>query len=493
MVFVDGTVVNVALPQLQRTFDATIFQAQWVVESYALLLSTLLLLGGIAGDRYGRRRVFSIGVIVFAAASAWCAFTRSIDELILARAAQGIGGALLVPGSLALLGASFAQERRGKAIGIWSGYSAIAAALGPVLGGWLIDHYSWRWAFLVNIPLAVAVLAITHWRVNESRDPAAPRLDWVGATLATAGVGALVFGLIESAQRGWSDRYVAGAFIVGAAALAGFAFCETRVASPMLPPRLFRSRNFTGANLLTLLLYAALGGGLFLLPLDLIQVHGYSAAGAGAAFLPFVLIMFALSGWAGGLVDRYGARLPLIVGPGIAAVGFVLFALPGTGGSYWTTFFPAVVVLGFGMTITVAPLTTTVMNSADTRLAGAASGVNNAVSRIAALLAIAVFGVVMNSAFNAHLQQHLDAIALPADAMQAITSERAKLGAMELPRTLDPDVRSKLQTAIAESFVAGFRWAMWIAAALALSSALIAGAMITAKQSSKRSGRSKQK
>ena len=206
----------------------------------------------------------------------------------------------------------------------------------------------------------------------------------------------------------------------------------------MLPPRLFRSRNFTGANLLTLLLYAALGGGLFFFPLNLIQVHGYSAAAAGAAFLPFVLIMFVLSGWAGGLVDRYGARLPLVVGPGIAAAGFALFALPGAGGSYWTTFFPAVVVLGLGMTICVAPLTTTVMNSVETRLAGAASGINNAVSRIAALLAIALFGVVMNHVFNAHLQQHLDALALPADVLQAITTERAKLGAMEIPQALDP-------------------------------------------------------
>ena len=481
LVFVDGTVVNVALPQLQRAFDATIFQSQWVVESYALFLATLLLLGGVAGDRYGCRRVFSIGVVVFAAASAWCASARGIDELILARAFQGIGGALLVPGSLAILGASFPQERRGKAIGIWSGYTAIASALGPVLGGWLIDHFSWRWAFLVNIPFAVVVLAVTYWRVGESRDPAAPDLDWPGAVLATTGIGALVFALIESANRGSTDPQVVGALVLGSIALGAFALLESRAASPMLPPRLFRSRNFTGANLLTLLLYAALGGGLFFFPLALIQVHGYSATAAGAAFLPFVMIMFLLSGWAGGLTNRYGARLPLVVGPAIAAAGFALFALPGVGGNYWTTFFPAVVVLGLGMAVCVAPLTTTVMNACDTSLAGAASGINNAVSRVAGLLAIALFGIVMNHTFGTRLEAHLDALALPPDVLQAITIQRAKLGAMEIPQALDATTRAALQGAAAQSFVAGFRWVMLISAVLALASAAIAWLMITAK------------
>jgi len=481
LVFVDGTVVNVALPQLQRAFGATIFEAQWIVESYALLLSTLLLLGGVAGDRYGRRRIFSIGVMVFAAASAWCALARSIDELILSRAVQGIGGALLVPGSLALLGASIPQARRGRAIGIWSGYTAIAAALGPVLGGWLIDHFSWRWAFVVNIPLAVAVLAITQWKVIESRDAAAQPLDWTGAALATAGVGTLVFALIESAQRGWSDTLVMVALIVSVPALVAFIWVERRTRAPMLPPHLFSDRNFTGANLLTLLLYSALGGGLFFFPLVLIQVHGYSSAAAGAAFLPFVLIMFALSGWAGGLINRYGARWPLVVGPAIASAGFALLAVPSARGSYWTTFFPAVVVLGFGMTICVAPLTTTVLNAVDTRLAGAASGVNNAVSRLAALLAVALFGIVMNHVFNTQLQQHLAVLTLPADALQMIAAQRAKLGAMDIPDALDAGVRAKVQTAIAESFVAGFRWVMVLSALMALASAAIAWMMISDK------------
>jgi MFS family permease len=295
------------------------------------------------------------------------------------------------------------------------------------------------------------------------------------------GLGALVFGLIESAQRGWTDPQVVSALVLSAFALGGFALLESRLAAPMLPPRLFQSRNFTGANLLTLLLYAALGGGLFFFPLELIQVHGYSATAAGAAFLPFVLIMFLLSGWAGGLVDRYGARLPLVVGPCIAAAGFALFAVPGVGGSYWTTFFPAIVVLGLGMAVCVAPLTTTVLNTVDTSFAGTASGINNAVSRIAGLLAIALFGIVMNRVFNAHLERHLEALAVPSQVMQAVAKERAKLGAMEIPQALDPTLRAALQDAVAESFTAGFRSVMLISALLVLASAAIAWRRIDAR------------
>jgi predicted MFS family arabinose efflux permease len=266
--------------------------------------------------------------------------------------------------------------------------------------------------------------------------------------------------------------------VASAAALAAFAFCEARVASPMLPLHLFKSRDFTGANLLTLLLYAALGGSLFFLPLALIQVHGYTALEAGAAFLPFIAIMFALSGWAGGLVDRFGARPPLVVGPLVAAAGFALMIVPCTQGSYWTTFFPAIVVLGFGMTICVAPLTTTVMNALGSNLAGVASGVNNAVSQIAALLAIALFGLVTAHVFNANLQEHVAALRLPEDVSQALVAERSKLGAMEIPETLDAGSRAQVHAAIAESFVAGFRWVMGLSALLAAASAAIAWALI---------------
>ncbi|MFC6522406.1 DHA2 family efflux MFS transporter permease subunit [Undibacterium arcticum] len=293
MVFIDGTVVNIALPALQRTFGASATDVQWVVEAYALFLAALLLVGGTAGDRFGRRRVFTLGIALFAVASIWCGVSGSIMQLIFARAVQGIGGALLVPGSLALISASFPASERGKAIGTWSGYTAITAAIGPVLGGFLIEHGSWRLAFLINVPLALLVLILTFRCVPESRDQrASGSLDWAGAALASIGLGCLVYGLIESSNQGWSDVTVVATLVLAALMIALFIGVESRHAAPMLPLRLFRSHNFSGANLLTLLLYAALGGGLYFFPLNLIQVQGYSAVAAGAALLPFVLLLF---------------------------------------------------------------------------------------------------------------------------------------------------------------------------------------------------------
>jgi len=487
MVFIDGTVVNVALPALQQEFKASASNVQWVVESYALFLAALLLVGGTAGDRYGRRRVFGLGVMVFAAASVCCGLSGSVGQLVVARAVQGIGGALLVPGSLALISASFPENQRSKAIGTWSGYTAITAAIGPVLGGFLIEHFSWRWAFLINIPLVLLILPLTWRYVPESSDPNAPaRLDWTGAALASAGLASLVYGLIASSNQGWGDAGVLAALGAALLLLAAFVVVELRRPAPMLPMRLFRSRDFSGANLLTLLLYAALGGGLYFFPLNLIQVQGYSALAAGAALLPFVLLMFFLSRWSGGLVDRYGAKLPLVLGPAIAALGFALFALPGIGGSYWTTYFPAVLILGLGMSVAVAPLTTTVMNALDASLAGVASGINNAVSRVAALLAIAVFGIVMALVFNGVLDSHLSTVVAKPAVIEQVRAQQARMAAIELPAHTSAEEAAALKHVIDLSYVAGFRWVMWLSAGLALASALCAWHLIGNKDAGRK-------
>lgn len=395
MTFVDGTVVNVALPVLRRSLDADVAEIQWIVEAYMLFLASLILVGGALGDRWGRRRVFAAGVVLFTMASAWCGLAPDPAHLIVARGVQGVGAALLVPGSLALISATFSRNTRGRAIGTWAAWTSIAAGIGPLLGGWLVQTLSWRWIFFLNLPLAVAVLGLTWWRVPESRgvDPPA-RIDWPGAVLATLGLLALVYGLTEGGRAGFNHPVVMASLGLGMAVLAAFAVLESRSRHPMVPPGLFRSRGFAGANLLTLFLYAGLGAVMFVLPFNLIQTRGYSVVQAAAALLPFVAVMFLLSRWAGGLADRFGPRLPLTAGPIVAAAGFWLFVPLEAELSYWAGVFPAVLAMSLGMAISVAPLTATVMTSVEEGRAGLASGINNAVSRLAMLLAVAVAGLV---------------------------------------------------------------------------------------------------
>jgi EmrB/QacA subfamily drug resistance transporter len=481
MAFIDSTVVNVALPALQSNLHATVVGVQWVVESYGLFLAALILVGGSLGDLFGRRRMFLVGVGIFAAASIACGFASSIQQLVIARSAQGIGAAFLVPGSLSIISASFDEKTRGQAIGTWSGFTAITAAAGPVLGGWLIEHASWRWAFFINVPLAAAVIVISLRHIPESRNRTAGPIDWLGASLATLGLGGVVYGFVESTDLGWAQPLVFGSLVVGCACLIGFAFAETRVSSPMVPLALFKSRSFSGANLLTFSLYAALGVFFFLVPMDLIQVQGYSTTATGAAMLPQILLMFFLSRWSGGLVARFGSRTPLIVGPLIAAAGFILFTIPGVGVHYWSGFFPAFVVLGFGLAISVAPLTTVVMDSVDQDRSGAASGINNAVARVAGVLAVALLGIAMVKLFSFSVNRSFASGLFAPDILQYVQSNASKLAGLELPSGMDAATAAAVRSSIAQAFAFGFRTLMLACAVLSVASAGIAWLMIPGK------------
>ena len=481
MAFIDGTVVNVALPALQSSLNATLVDVQWVVESYGLFLSALILVGGALGDSVGRRLVFLLGTGLFAFASIGCALSSNVLQLIIARSMQGIGAAALVPGSLAIISASFDEQSRGKAIGTWSGFTAITTALGPVIGGWLIEHASWHWIFLINVPIAAAVILISLYHVPESSNSSAKRIDWWGALLATVSLAGLVCGLLEAGRLGWSHPFVLGSLIGGFATLILFVLVERRVDAPMMPLALFKSRAFTGANLLTLLLYAALGTFFFFVPLNFIQIQGYSATATGAAVLPLILLMFLLSRWSGGLAARYGSRTPLIVGPLIAALGFFLFAASSVKGNYWTTFFPAFVVLGLGMAVSVAPLTTVVMDSVDDKRVGTASGINNAVARVAGVLAIAILGNLMVHAFGSNLERSISSLGLPEGAKHEIHRDIVKLGDLPLPTGLDNATTATIHSDIVHAFVYGFRLIMIICGCLAIASAAVAMTLIPAK------------
>jgi len=485
MAFIDSTVVNVALPALQSNLHATMVDVQWVIESYGLFLSALILVGGALGDSLGRRKMFLLGVLGFAVASAGCGFSSNIKSLLVWRSVQGIAAAFLVPGSLAIISSSFDEKSRGKAIGTWAGFTTITTAFGPVLGGWLVEHASWHWIFFLNIPLAALVLVISFWHVPESRSSHPGSVDWLGASIATFGLAGLVYGFLESAILGWTHPRVVGTLIFGVGSLATFIFVEKRVKTPMVPLKLFRSGSFSGANLVTLFLYAALGIFFFLFPLNLIQIQKYSATATGAAALPMILLMFLLSRWSGGLINRYGPKIPLIVGPLIAALAFLPFAVPDVRARYWTAFFPAFVVLGLGMAISVAPLTTVVMNSVEQERAGTASGINNAVARVASVLAVAVLGAVMAAAFAHSLRHSLDGLHLNAGVVQQLESNVAKLGSLVAPSGIDSQTATTIRSAIAESFIFGFRLIMLLCAGLAIASAAVAWRKIPAESAAR--------
>ncbi|HHX43088.1 MAG TPA: DHA2 family efflux MFS transporter permease subunit [Chloroflexi bacterium] len=479
LAFIDSSVVGVALPVMQVDLQATLAAAQWVVEANQLLLAALILVGGALGDVFGRRRLFALGIATFLVGTVAAGLAPNIGFLIAARSLQGIGGALLVPGSLAIITATFFGGARGRAIGLWAALTTVASALGPIIGGWLVEQVSWRAVFFLNIPLGLVALALTLWRVPETMHEGADRsIDVLGAALQVIGLGGLVFGLIEAGASGFGEPLVIAALIIGVVALALFIVRQARIRSPMMPLTLFRSSDFSGTNLLTFLLYGGLYGVLFFLPFNLIQVQGYTATAAGAAQLPFIVLLSVLSPWAGGLVARYGPRPPLVLGPLTAALGFALYALPGQGGSYWTTFFPPTAVLGLGMAITVAPLTTTVMSAAPSERSGTASGINNAVSRIAGLLAVAILGVVAVSAYSGALSSALANSPLPAEYGEILLAQRTRLAATEIPADAPAQVQDAMRAIIAQAYISAFRLIAIICAALGAAAAAVTAIMI---------------
>jgi EmrB/QacA subfamily drug resistance transporter len=478
LAFVDESVVNVAVPTIESDLHATLAAMQWVINAYTLCLSALLLIGGAAADQFGRRRVFIIGVSIFALASIVCGLASNVPTLLLARALEGAGAALLIPCSLALIGAAYEQNERGAAIGIWSGATAIAAGAAPLMGGWLVDHWTWRAIFLINPLLAVPTLWIAVTRVPESRDPAAPRgIDWRGALLAFAGLGCLVYGLIASSSHSWRSAGVLAPLLASVGLLIGFVRAEQVNPTPMVPLGLFRSRQFSGINLLTFLLYGGLGAAFFFLPFLLIQARGYSTTAAGAVYLPFTLILGVLSRWSGGLTDRFGARWPLIAGPVITAVALVLLALS----QAYTATLASMTFLGFGMAITVAPLTAAVVNAVPPARTGVASGINNAVASTGSLIMIALLGGVCLSLFDRSLDQHLRAARAPTAVTDAVRLARDGFVVPALPAELSNEQSRLARALIADSLASTLRTALWIAALLALAGGLTTALTVPAR------------
>jgi EmrB/QacA subfamily drug resistance transporter len=482
MAFIDGTALNVALPALQADLGATGAQLLWIVNGYLLMLAALILVGGSLGDRLGRKAVFMTGIVIFLVASFACGLAPTTEVLIGARVLQGLGGALMIPGSLAIIGASFGPDQRGRAIGAWSAVTTLVTIAGPVLGGILADYGLWRGVFLLNLPLGIAALVILALRVRESRDDEAPRaIDYPGAILVSVGLAGVTYGCLTAPEAGLTDPSVLVTLIGGAVALGLFVLVEARSSSPMLPLSLFRSRTFSGANLLTLLLYGALAVGTFFLSLNLVQAQGYPASAAGLAFLPFALLLAVLSRLTGGLADRYGPRLPLMVGPALVSVGFGLLALVGlTGGpsNYWWTFFPGIIVFGLGMAITVAPLTAAVMGAVAGHAAGTASGVNNAVSRTAGVLAIAIVGAAALVIFAGALEARTAGLGLPTAAQAELRSASAQLGATPVPADVPPGQVDAVQLAIRQAMVTTYQMVMLACAVLAALSAAAAAWLI---------------
>lgn len=478
MVFIDGSALNVALPSLQADLGASGGELIWIINAYLLMLASLIMVGGALGDKLGRRKTFMAGIALFMVASLACGLAPSSRFLISFRLVQGAGGALMIPGSLAIIAAGFPVGVRGRAYGVWASATTIVTVGGPVLGGGLADAGLWRGVFLINLPLALISLAILALRVEESRDEEAHAgLDYAGALMAAIGLGLMTYGFIRAPESGFSDFRVLIAVAAGALLLLLFIINELRSRHAMVPPRFFLSRTFTGVNILTFLLYGALSVALFFLALNLIQVQGYSSTFAGLAFTPFALVLATISPMAGRIADRYGARVPLVAGPIVAGMAMLLMGSIGLSrgaAEYWTTFFPIVLMFGLGMGFTVAPLTTAVMGAVPTHQAGVASGVNNAVSRLAGVMMVALLGSLFLFVYAGALEDNIGPLDLAGNARQEVLAQAVNLGQAEAPSGLAPDTASAVREAFSLAFISSFRLLMYICAAMAWLAALAA-------------------
>ncbi len=478
MAFIDGTALNVVLPSLQKSLNATGADLFWLLNAYLLMLAALILIGGSLGDQFGRKKIFMWGIFIFISGSAACGFAPDVVSLISFRVLQGVGGALMIPGSLSLISSSINEKERGKAIGTWSAFTTVVTMGGPALGGFFGDAGLWRYIFFINIPLGIAALFILWRWVNESREEGSNhRLDFPGAITIASGLALLTFGFLRIPTVGLYNWQVYTSLIGGLILLTWFIIIESKSTHPMMPLQLFKNATFSGANLLTFFLYAGLGAGMLFMSLNMVQIQGYSQLQSGLTFLPFTVLMISIARFAGGIADKYGPRLLLITGPAIAGTGLLLLSfVKQTHGAadYWTTFFPGVLVLGLGMSITVAPLTAAVMGSVSDHFSGTASGVNNAVSRIAGVFTNAVFGTLAVLFFSGALQHEVSPLQISPKQKTVVMAQAVDLGNAQVPQQIDVKNKAAVEKAYHNSFIAAYTTIMQIAAALGFAGALMA-------------------
>lgn len=478
MAFLDGTVVNIAVPAIQTKLHASLGGIQWLINSYTLMLAALILISGSLGDRFGRKKIFMIGIGLFITSSFLCSIAQTIEQLIAFRTLQGIGGAMMIPGSLSIINSAFSDTVHGKVIGLWSGFAGGVAAVGPFIGGWLVQTFGWESIFFINIPIGLLALFLTMRYVPESRNPHAKGLDILGTVLIFFSLLGISYSLIQAPESGWNHPMVISSLLVGIVCFVAFIRTEMHVKEPLMPLSLFKSPLVTGANIVTLFLYFALNGVIFFLILNAQQLQHYSPLIAGLSMLPAILLITFLSGPAGALSDKIGPRLPMIVGPLFVATGMLLLTFAGKQVNYFTDFFPGLVLFGLGMSLVIAPLTKSAL-AVDHTLSGAASGVNNAVSRVAALFAIALLGAIVVSVFSTSLTKALETSSLSQPAREQILAQKNNLAEIVIPDTFSVAQKGETKTAIEDAFLAGYRWAIGIGALLALISSIVA--MITIK------------